>query len=94
MKGVTAVKSARTNGRTGTPKVVQKVLADIEIPKSDIDQVLNYWKKAKMCLFEFIALLLLSGLIDLSFPSCSLDDRYFILVCRLLRANRIKLRSL
>ena len=60
MKEVTAVKSARTNGRAGTPKVVQKVLADIKIPKSDIGQVLNYWKKAKMCLFEFMALLLLN----------------------------------
>ena len=80
--------------RTGTSKVVQKVLADIKIPKSDVGQVLRHKKKAKMCLFEFMALLLLSGLIVPSFPSCSLDDRYFILVCRFLRANRIKLRSL
>ena len=41
VKGVAAVKSARTSGRTGTPKVVQKVLADIKIPKSDIGHVIH-----------------------------------------------------
>ena len=45
------------NGRTGTPQVVEKVLADIKIPKSDVGQVLRHKKKAKMCLFEIMALL-------------------------------------
>ena len=52
------MKSARTNRRTGTSKVVQKVLADIKIPKSDVGLVFKDGKKAKICLFEIMALLL------------------------------------
>ena len=41
------MKSARTNRRTGTSKVVQKVLADIKIPKSDVGIVFKDGKKPK-----------------------------------------------